>query len=686
MCGIAGQIALTASTGVDPAIVAPTAALLAHRGPDDWGWVMGAGRDVLLLNTRLSIVDVAGGRQPIGNEDGTVWVTFNGECYGFDAERRWLETRGHRFRTRTDTEVLVHLYEEFGERFVERLRGEFAFALHDRRAGVCLVVRDRFGIKPLVYTEQAGRLAFASEVKALFADPSIGRSLDREQIFHVLGGVFLPDRTIFAGVRHVEPGTYLRIEVGRSYRSVRYWTPPFDAADSARTPRAEAEAVAAFAEKLREATRLRLHGDVDVGAYLSGGVDSAAIVQAVRETSRPLHTFTVGFEPGPHDESEPALDVSRRLGTTHHVMRVGAGDLSDAFLGSLWHGETPVPNAHGAAKYLLSRLTRSVVKVVITGEGADELLAGYPQFRHQQLLEACRRSPRDREAAAALAQFAAQASVFSGTVPISRYPAYDDVVARFGAYPYALTRVFAYQRRIRPLLSRAMRTAVAGADSLAALEQALGPRVFAGLDPVRASQAYLFRTELPGYILSTLGDRQEMAHGVEGRVPFLDHELVELALTFPTALLLRPDRNKHPLRCFVETALPASAGRAKQIFLAPSTRVLGLDRAGSPLAQRLSRPSVRDAGFMGPWPVALLRQALARARPGSRLHAVAEAVLVFTLSLQVLDELLCRDFTASAARYAPDPATFDVAEGNVETSAGARDGRRNAAAASPPPA
>jgi asparagine synthase (glutamine-hydrolysing) len=667
MCGIAGQVALARDSHVDLEVVPRTAALLAHRGPDDWGYVADARRQVLLLNTRLAIVDVPGGRQPLSNENGRIWVTYNGECYGFDEHRRWLEGRGHRFRTRTDTEVLVHLYEELGERFVERLRGEYAFALHDRDRNVCLLVRDRFGVKPLVFTERAGRLDFASEAKALLADPAAERTLDREFVVHVLGGVFLPDRTVFQGVRQVEPGTYLRIEVGRGWRRERYWSLPLPRRDASPAwAGREADAAEAFADKLREATRLRLHGDVEVGAYLSGGVDSAAVVQAVRETSRPLQTFTVGFDEAGFDESEEAGETARRFGTSHHVCRIGPDDLVEPFPASLWHAETPVVNAHGAAKWLLSRLARSRVRVVLTGEGADELLAGYPQFRHQALLERCARSPRDRDAARALDAFAATATTFAGTVPIRRYPHYDAIRERFGAYPYALTRIYAYQQRIKWLLSPECRRAARATSTLAALEEALGSRALDGLDGLRASQALLIRTELPGYILTVLGDRPEMAHGVEGRVPFLDHELAELICTLPASLLMNGGGTKQVLRRFVGRSASGASVREKRVFLAPSARALGLDRPGSPLAPYLAPGIVGEAGVFSPWAVALLRRVRARAREGSRLQTVTEAALVFALSLSVLHDLFCRDFAGAARRYAPDPTTFDVSAGCVE--------------------
>lgn len=668
MCGIAGQIAIAPGVRVDRGVVPQTAALLAHRGPDGWGYAVDPTDRVLLLNTRLAIVDTAGGRQPLSNEDGQIWVTLNGECYGFERQRQWLQSRGHRFRTRTDTEVLVHLYEELGESFVERLRGEYAFVLHDRRRGVCLLVRDRFGVKPLVFTEHRGRLLFASEVKALFADESIERTIDREHVLHAVSGVFLPQRTFFQGVRQVEPGAFVRVEVARGWTSVRYWNLPFrpNPDDSAEPAPGDADAIAQFGDKLREVTQVRLHGDVEVGAYLSGGVDSAAVLHAIGERAEAVPTFTVGFDDPRFDETSAAALVARQFRAPHHVVRVDSDGLTEAFVASVWHSETPVMNAHGAAKFVLSRLAGAHVKAVLTGEGADELLAGYPQFQHQQLIEACRRDPHDRAAAAHLKQFTAANNASAGITPIQRYAHYDRVVAQFGAYPYAAARAFALQRTIRWLLSPECRRMMSGVATLGSLEAALGARAFDGLDPISASQAALFRTQLPGYILTNLGDRPEMAHGVEGRTPFLDHELVELGCALPTRLKLQPHRNKHVLRSLVETVVPASGARPKNLFLAQSMRALGLRGRHAALDEWLAPRAVRDAGVFSPLAVTLLRRVVRHAAPDTRASAMAEMALVFALSVSVLDGLFCQGFSQVRARYAPDPAAFDLESGRVD--------------------
>jgi asparagine synthase (glutamine-hydrolysing) len=673
MCGIAGEIVLEPGRQVAREAIPAMASLIAHRGPDDWGYVVDPRGEVLLLNTRLSIVDLSGGRQPIANEDQTIWVTLNGECYGFEQQARWLESRGHRFRTRTDTEVLVHLYEEIGERFVERLRGEYAFALHDRRRGVCYLVRDRFGVKPLVYAVTGRSLVFASEVKALLAHPGVEAALDEEQLFHTFGGIFMPDRTFFRGIRQVEPASFIRVDVGAGVSSPRrYWDFPFprhQAETAVPSAREEADAVDAFRDVLHEAARVRLHGDVEVGAYLSGGVDSTAIVRAARAAGARMKVFTVGFEGPDYDETARAAEVARHFGVEHHVLRIGAGDLADPFVGSVWHAEAPVINAHGAAKFVLSRLAGSSVKVVLTGEGADELLAGYPQFRHQRLLAARERAPADPDIRRELEAFTASAGVFSGIVQTRAYASYDDVVARFGAYPYAILKTFAYQRRLRWLVSSAFSDRARGFDTLAALERSLGPRAFDGLDPVAASQYLLFRTELPGYILVSLGDREEMAHGVEGRVPFLDHHVVEHACALPLSLKMRGDENKYILRRMLAGVAPEAAARPKQIFLAPSTTALGLDRRRSSLDAWLDPRTVREAGIFNPATIWALRRLVRLAPPGSRVQAGAEAVIVFALSVHLLHDLFCRDFANARRRFAPDPARFDLVAGNVERQA-----------------
>lgn len=669
MCAIAGEIVLTRQARVRLDAIAPMIGALRHRGPDQWGYWTPADASVLLLNARLAIVDRDHGRQPMANEDETIWVTFNGELYGFERLARELAQRGHHLRTRSDTEVIAHLYEEYGEGFVRHLRGEFALALHDTRRRVTLLVRDRFGIKPLFYATTGESLVFASEMKGLFAHPLVSPRLDPDQIFHMLGAVFLPGRSLFAGVQQAPPGSFVRIENGAITTS-RYWTPELshETGPDADSP-GDAAVVEEFSERLTDAVRVRLHGDVEAAVYLSGGIDSAAVTSLMTDVRRPLKAFTVGFASPEYDETAPAADLAAHTQVEHHVARLGPGDLAAPFVEALWHGEAPVINAHAAAKYVLSELASRHVKVVLTGEGADELLAGYPQFRHQQLLDRLRQHPGDRAARAQLEAFLARSGTLSGTIPIDRYPDFERVTALFGAYPYPLAKTIYYQRRLWALLSTSFRRRSRSLDSLADLAALLEPQPFAGLPAVTASQALLFRTELPAYILSSLGDRMEMAHSVEGRTPFLDHELVEFVNRLPLRFKLRGAVDKWILRQAMAARLPQAAAAPKRVFMAPSLSTLGLEARESPLDAYLERRLIDEAGVFNPRAVAALRLGARLLPRGSRAQMVCESAVILALSVHAIFALFCRDVRGSLARYGR-PGAIDVRDGAV-TSAGA---------------
>src|SRR5438552_3050120 len=403
MCGIAGEFLFDPAMQIDPSRIPATVSAIRHRGPDEWGYYIGCGGSALLINTRLSIVDVSNGRQPLPNEDGSIWVVLNGEIYGFSALAAELAQRGHRFRTRSDTEVIVHLYEEYGEDFVSHLRGEFAIAVLDQRQSLLFLVRDRFGIKPLYYSELPDSLVFASEIKAIFQHPKARPRLDHVNIFHSLHTLLLPGATTFEGVKMVEPGHLLRVSAsGVSHR--RYWDLPIDTERSGRIE--EGEAVEEFRRLFNESVRLRLQGDVEVGAYVSGGLDSMAVASAAAQSyTRQLKVFTVSFEDPRLDEGPAAQEFCKRNGFDHHIVRIGAGDLEPYFERCLWHSEIPVANSHGAAKMVLSELARRHVKVVLTGEGSDEALAGYNVFRHIALLESTRANPKDAELSRELDRF-----------------------------------------------------------------------------------------------------------------------------------------------------------------------------------------------------------------------------------------------------------------------------------------
>ena len=648
MCGIAGEFAfqreqVTAAGG-------GMISALRHRGPDSSGHYLSPEKNVLLVNTRLAIVDIGGGTQPLANEDGSVRITFNGEIYGFAALARQLESRGHRLRTRCDTEVIVHLYEEYGEAFVEHLRGEFAFALYDRRQHTLWLGRDRFGVKPLYYAESPRSLLFGSEIKAIFSNPAVKRELNRPFIYSYLHGLLPPDESAFAGVRQVEPGCLLRV-TATGVESRRYWQPRFaerpDAADS-RVP--VRESVEEFRRLFAEAVKLRLQGDQEPGIYLSGGLDSRAVAtQAVRLSGRPMKAFTVAFDDPDFDESARAVETVRQHALDHHLVTIPESGLSSHFVRSVWHCEMPVVNGHGAAKLLLSGLASQQVKSVLTGEGADELLAGYDLFRHQALIERVRREPRNPALRAQMRQFLSSVDLLSGTVNTRDYAEYDRVVELFGAYPYPALRALKLGGWIRKLLSREYIRGICDFDPLEQLAAGWSSRPLAGHDPLSATQDFLFRTQLPGYILNCLGDRMEMANSVEGRVPFLDHKLAEFAFGLPRSLKVRDGQGKVLLREAVGQSHPAYRV-AKKAFFSPAA-TLNLRNGKSPLNRYLNRRVTEECGIFNPARLRTLKHALPFLRKGSNRRVRCEGLLTFAISVHALHELFCTNFNGSMQRF-----------------------------------
>jgi asparagine synthase (glutamine-hydrolysing) len=667
MCGIAGEFIFDPRGRVDESIIVPMVSAIRHRGPDQWGYYLGRSGSVLLINTRLSIVDLSNGRQPLSNEDGSVWVVLNGELYGFQDIAKNLESRGHRFRTGSDTEIIVHLYEEYGEDFVSHLRGEFAIALLDQRNEALYLIRDRFGIKPLFYSRLNDSLVFGSEIKAILRHGKVRARLDHVSLFHMLQGLLLPEATCFENIQTVEPGCMLRISRSAVTRR-RYWDLPLGGEVA---PVNDEEAIEEFRRLFYEAVRLRLHGDVEVGAYVSGGLDSTAVASVAAEVSgRPIKAFTVEFEDKKLNEGQAAGEFARAGGFEHHTVRIGPGDLAPHFERSLWHSEMAVSNSHGAAKMILSELARRHVKVVLTGEGADEALAGYNVFQHLDLLEEVRTHPKDRGRRAALEALLRKegsgiAILNSGILPIRALPEYDRIVGLFGAYPYAIARAMRTGKKIPFVMSSDFRREVAGIDPVAEMAERIGRGRMTSLSPVAAHQYYLFKADLPAYILNCLGDRVEMAHSIEGRVPFLDHKLVEFAFSLPVSLKLRNGAGKYVLRRAIAERLPSALQVKKRPFVAGSSETLGLNRNSEFSAHYLDSRAIRNTGLFNPQVVGALRRSLSYLPRGSRVLSLTEAMLTGVASIQAINEMFCERFEDSAVRFNLSRADSTLADGRI---------------------
>ncbi|MGH7615866.1 MAG: asparagine synthase (glutamine-hydrolyzing), partial [Gemmatimonadaceae bacterium] len=495
-----------------------------HRGPDGSGIHVADG--VGLAHTRLSIIDVERGAQPLCNEDGQVVITYNGEVYNYIELRAELESHGHVFRTRSDTEAIVHAYEQWGDEFPTRLNGQFALAIHDRRRRRVVLARDRFGVRPLFYSEHAGSLFFASEVKALFAGgvPSAPDPVGLDEIFTFWGA--RAPRTCFAGVRQLEPGTIAVWERG-ALRASRYYELEYpEERDES------ADAIRQLDDIMRGSVDLRLRSDVPVGGYLSGGLDSSiTCALAAADSSADLHTFSISFDDPALDESEFQQIVARQIRCRTWVRQVGAGDIAGVFPSVVRHAETPLVRTAPAPMYLLARLVREHgIKVVLTGEGADEVFLGYDLFKETSVRLFCLRRPES----------AMRPRLFDRLYPYLQHSGGDFWRRSFldaggpGDPLFSHLPRFLLTARIKAFYSDGMRAALAGEDVMADLRASLPP-AFARWSPLNRAAYLEMRTLLSPYLLSSQGDRMAMAHGIEGRFPFLDHRVFELAAALPTS-------------------------------------------------------------------------------------------------------------------------------------------------------
>jgi asparagine synthase (glutamine-hydrolysing) len=553
MCGIAGIVGPPEAPL--RATLAAMASALAHRGPDEQTTTLYRGAGFAFR--RLSIIDVAGGTQPLDGEDGSCHLILNGEIYNHPDLRSELESAGHRFRTRSDAEVVVHGYEEWGDAVVERLRGMFAFALWDERRQRLLLARDRLGKKPLVYHEGGGGLKFASELQGLLADPTVPRQPDLRALHHYLTYQYVPAPwTAFQGVRKLPPAHLLVFEDGRA--SVRpYWS--LSSRPALRL--SEADAATEVRRLLRDAVRVRLMSEVPLGAFLSGGVDSSAVVALMSEFGR-VKTFSIGFEEERFDERRWAAMVARRYGTEHHefVVRPQAAEVLPALVE---HYGEPFADSSALPTYYLSRLTRDHVTVALNGDGGDELFAGYDRYALLSAYRVLGRVPRAAAAASATAR------ALGPRLPASVRRLLGAVSAR-PEESYARTVSYFSPEEKDALYTPWMREQTRGDDSLGLIESA-----FAQADAPdllgRTLQVDLV-TYLPGDLLVKV-DIATMAVGLEGRSPFLDHPLVEFVARLPTSLKRQRGRGKALLRRAVADLLPPEIlARRKMGFGVPVSR------------------------------------------------------------------------------------------------------------------
>jgi asparagine synthase (glutamine-hydrolysing) len=634
MCGIAGFIA----DGGGPAreeSLRRMVGVLRHRGPDGTGVYLDSHAG--LGHARLSIIDVAGGGQPIHNEDASLWIVFNGEIFNYLELRSELGDRGHQFATRSDTEVILHAFEEWGESCVSRFNGQWAFAIWDSRRQSLFLSRDRLGVRPLFFTFVGSAFVFASEIKSLFVYPGTERALDLEGLNEIFTFWHtLPPRTAFRGVHELPPAHSATLANGK-LNVKRYWELDYQAAAEATGDGTVAEQ--RLAEELlailKDATRLRLRSDVPVGAYLSGGLDSTLIAALVKDCGvARLTTFSVRFDEAELDEGPFQGEAVRYLGTDHRDIRCSNQEIGRVFADVIWHAETPIIRTAPAPLYLLSQLVRSNgYKVVLTGEGADEILGGYDIFKEVKIRAFWAEHPASRLRPLLLRRLYPYMPQIQSQPP-SYVKAFFHINPEDTRSPFFshLPR-WRLTSRLKCLFSDAVKAEIGAEDPIAAME-ALLPSGYSQWDPFTRAQYLETGHLLPGYILSSQGDRMAMAHSVEGRFPFLDHRLAEFASRLPPRLKMNALKEKFLLkRCAGRLIPPAVASRPKQPYRAPDSRSFFGGLRHDYVEELVSPDRIRNDGIFNPVAVQRLVE---KARNGNVTSTGDNMAVVGVLSTQLL--------------------------------------------------
>ncbi|MBU6450969.1 MAG: asparagine synthase (glutamine-hydrolyzing) [Cyanobacteria bacterium REEB67] len=570
MCGIF-TIYQTSPTGgaVRKRDVQRALTALAHRGPDGEGMWIDPDATVALGHTRLAIVGVDIGAQPIANEDGTIHLIVNGEFYGYEKIRSDLEGRGHTFVTRTDGEIALHLYEEYGLGCLKHLRGEFALVIYDQNKKRLFAARDRFGIKPLCYAQAGGTLYLASEAKAIFAAGLTAR-WDADSFFQSAASQYvLPDRTLFEGVKQLQPGHYL-LASGADITVEQYWDLDYDveehAPGAAQNTISDGELIEEFGRLLEESVRLRLQADVPVCTHLSGGLDSSAIVAlAMKHTSRPIKSFSISFSEAGYDEHVIARAMAAHCGADFEPISVSQEELVRCLPDAVYHAEGFAVNGHLTAKYILNRHIRKAgYKVALTGEGADEVVAGYPHLRS----DLYRSDGREQLLAGLHARNTASRGIMlqeGKSLPL------DSVARRLDYVPSFLEAKGTLGHKTCSVLADDYLSDYASIDSYDRLLNCFDiAGQLTGRNRVHQSLYLWSKTALVNYILRTLGDGTEMANSVEGRLPFLDHHLFEFTRNLPLSLKIKGTVEKYILRQAVKPLITKTIyEREKHPFVAP---------------------------------------------------------------------------------------------------------------------
>ena len=652
MCGIAGYIHADPSRPINPQTLVAMAAIQHHRGPDGFGWRSMENRGVGFSHARLSIIDLNEDRakQPFVTPDDNLMLAHNGEFYDYKRLRADLVSRGARFRTKSDSELILHFYPRLGlDDTLKHLRGEFAFALYDKQRDRLILVRDRFGVKPLYWTNINHAFVFGSELKVIFAHPEVQRRFNPHGLYHQLMQTTVPGTTAFDGIYQVKPGHAMIIERkhGRFHiTDQKYWDMDFPTMGERGNVNSEEYYIEGVREKLLEAVQHRLEADVPVACYLSGGIDSCSILGlSAASQQSPVKAFTIGFDDASYDETAIAKQMAESVGAEQDIMMLQADHLYDNFEETIWHTERTIYNTLGVAKLLMSRhVKNSGYKVVVTGEGSDELFAGYPAFRRDMFLHGL--DTLSASERAGWEQLLAESNkLFKGAM-LAEEEIHDAALDKLvGFTPSCLQPWLASSQHVSSLMQADWRKHIKDYEPGRAIAEALDGDMLNERHPLDKAQYVWIKTMLEGQILTWGGDRVDMANSMEARPAFLDHHLAEFATQIPPTLRIKGRTEKYVLREAMRGLLPTVLyEREKFAFMAPPAHTDPKKWAAMrALADaHLSTSAVGDTGLLDPEGVKALFTLHENPETETAVQVQLDAVINHLLGVQIL----YRDFIA----------------------------------------
>jgi len=644
MCGITGIISLSERPDadkleVDRNLLGSMVSHLHHRGPDAQGYMIND--HVAFGHARLSIIDLQGGEQPIHNEDKSIWVVFNGEIFNYIELTQSLKKMGHNFYTQSDTEVIVHLYEEYGENFVKYLNGQFAIALWDTNKQKSILIRDRPGIVPLFYSIMNNRLFFGSEIKSILCGKGEAPTLNKLALAELMT-MWSPaaDRTMFQGVNSLEPGNMLIIDRGKlSKKSYWQWTFPDDEqylqAD-------EKDLVSELQHLLIDATKIRLRSDVPVGAYLSGGLDSSALTSIIHHhTNSQLRTFSIGFDNKGLDETSFQKQMIDHIGADHSQIICKAGDIAENFEKTIWHAESPILRTAPVPMGILSEMVRSKgYNVVLTGEGADEVLGGYDIFKESKIRQFWAKNPKSKMRPYLLKRLYPYLDMGQGKTHAFIKNFFGNAIEHPEIAYFSHLPRWDTTSRCKDFFSKEMKEATSD-DVILNFENTL-PKAFSKWSAFNRSQYIEVKTLMSGYLLSSQGDRMLMMNSVEGRFPFLDHRVIEFANKLDPRLKMKVLNEKYILKQAMKKYVPDSIiNRFKQPYRAPDIPAFINKNTPAYVDELLSEGSIKSTGYFDEKRVALL---LKKIRRGMPLGYKDNMAFVGILSTQLWHQQFITDF------------------------------------------